>query len=240
MTKEAVAAIIRKLASERSGHVSFRAFLNEAGITDKWLRHEEWFTGWNDLLRELNLETREFKVARTPSSRVAEAVARLIEESGRWPTEDDLVKERKKDSTFPSLGVVRRLAKTGELARIIYDLGVADNRYAKASLVAQQRNATEADAADVGLNDRVKGYVYMLRYGRRYKIGKSNDPSRRYKEVSLLLPEETHQVHAIQTDDPAGIEAYWKQRFSTKRIRNTEFFELGAGDVRAFKWRKYQ
>ena len=86
----------------------------------------------------------------------------------------------------------------------------------------------------------MKGYVYMLRSGRRYKIGKSTDPSRRYREVRSELPEETHQVHTIPTDDPAGIESYWHERFRAKRVRNTEFFELKASDVQAFKRRKYQ
>jgi hypothetical protein len=80
----------------------------------------------------------------------------------------------------------------------------------------------------------------MLRSGRRYKIGKSTDPSRRYREVKLELPDETHQVHTIATDDPAGIEAYWHARFAEKRVRNTEFFELEPTDVRAFKRRTYQ
>ena len=80
----------------------------------------------------------------------------------------------------------------------------------------------------------------MLRSGRKYKIGKSTDPSRRFREVRLELPVETVQVHAIATDDPTGIETYWLRRFAAKRIRNTEFFTLDAEDVRAFMLRKFQ
>src|ERR1700730_12440614 len=90
MTKEAIAKRIRELAAERSGHVSFDAFVRETGIKDKWLRSQEWFKGWNHLLTELGLETRQFGVPRTPPSYIAEAVARLIEREQRWPTEDDL------------------------------------------------------------------------------------------------------------------------------------------------------
>ena len=90
------------------------------------------------------------------------------------------------------------------------------------------------------VDERIRGYVYLLRSGRRYKIGKSTDPSRRFREVRLELPDETNQVHTIPTDDPSGIESYWHQRFAEKRIRNTEFFSLTAEDVRAFKRRKYQ
>ena len=86
----------------------------------------------------------------------------------------------------------------------------------------------------------ISGYVYMMRSGRPYKIGYTNSPSRRHREVRLDLPDPTTLVHTIATDDPGGIEAYWHGRFQSKRIRDTEFFNLDAGDVSAFKRRKYQ
>ena len=240
MTKDAIMQRIRELAAERGGHVSFNAFVSETGIKDKWLRRQEWWTGWNNLLSEIGLETRKFSVPRTPESRIAEAVAVVIEREGRWPTEDDLVRERNKDRSFPSLGVIRPLRKSGALASLIVALGETPRQFSKASMIAKKHQPTEMDAVDAGPNERVKGYVYMLRSGRSYKIGKSTDPSRRYREVRLELPDETHQVHTIPTDDPTGIEAYWQQRFAAKRIRSTEFFTLDANDVQAFKRRKYQ
>jgi hypothetical protein len=240
MTKDAVIKRIRELAAQRGGHVSFDVFLSETGIKDKWLRRQDWWAGWNNLLSEIGLETRKFGVPRTPESRIAEAVATVIERDGCWPTEDDLARERKKDQTFPSLGVISPLRRSGALARMIVALGEKTEQFSKAALVAKEYLPAETDTADIGSNEKVKGYVYMLRSGRRYKIGKSTDPSRRYREVRLELPDETHQVHTIPTDDPAGIEAYWHQRFAEKRVRNTEFFSLDANDVQAFKRRKYQ
>lgn len=239
MTKDAIFRRVRELAAERGGHISFDAFLNETGIKDKWLRSQEWFEGWNNLLSKLGLETRSFGTVRTPPSKIAEAVAILIEREGRWPTEDDFRRERKKNSAFPSLGVISPLRRSGELAILIVNLGASNAHFVKAATIAMKFQPNEKNGETVS-TERVLGYVYLLRSGRRYKIGKTNDPLRRFREVRLELPEETHQVHTIPTDDPTGIEAYWHGRFSNKRVRNTEFFELDGTDVQAFKRRKYQ
>ena len=240
MTKDDVIRRIRELAAEWRGHVGLRAFFTETGIKENWLRRQEWYCGWSNLVAEAGLESREFSVGRTPRSHIAEAVALLVEELGHWPTEDELTRARGRDKAFPSMKVIRPLRKSGELAALIVALGTQSERFAKAAVVAQAFATAPAEASTTGPNERIVGYVYLLRSGSRYKVGKSNDPSRRYREVRIELPDETHQVHTIPTDDPTGIEKYWHERFASKRVRNTEFFLLSAEDVQAFKRRKYQ
>lgn len=242
MTKASVAKRVQDLALANGGRVSFDQFVCETGIPAQRLRQQPWFPGWNALLLELGIETAVFSKPRTPEGTVVAAIARLIKRIGRWPTNDDFARARKSDDSFPSLKVISRIKNTGRLPALLKDYCSAD---ASLSLVAGIAEAQpQADVSidhDIEGSDRVKGYVYMLRgSGRKYKIGHTNSPNRRFRQVQLEVPDPLVQVHSIPTDDPEGIEKYWHNRFVEKRIRNIEFFELDADDVRAFKRRKYQ
>ena len=47
MTKDEVIQRIKQLSAAGEQHVSYRGFLSETGVKDKWLRTQEWFGGWN-------------------------------------------------------------------------------------------------------------------------------------------------------------------------------------------------
>jgi hypothetical protein len=55
----------------------------------------------------------------------------------------------------------------------------------------------------------IAGFVYLLKSGRHYKIGKTNAMGRRKYELAIQLPEKLRAIHSIKTDDPDGIEQYW-------------------------------
>jgi hypothetical protein len=82
------------------------------------------------------------------------------------------------------------------------------------------------------------GFVYMMKSGKFYKIGRTNALGRRHRELAIQLPEQARVVHSIKTDDPAGIEEYWHKRFQERR-KNGEWFELSATDVAVFRRRKF-
>lgn len=239
VAKEHVIREIRRIAEARGGYVSLASFLKASGIPEKQIlgRH---FATWNDALREARIEPRQFQKPRYPEGALLDAVAGLIVRLGKWPTENELRLERQNNRSFPSLQVVRRHARSGELAPRLLKHCDANPRFAPAIPIIRERAEDKPEDSGVVGKSPIVGYVYMMRSGLHYKIGFTNSPTRRHREVRLELPEPTRLVHSIETDDPSGIEQYWHRRFSRKQVRDTEFFALDANDVAAFKRRKYQ
>jgi len=165
-------------------------------------------------------------------------LVKFIREIGAIPTSRERVVKHHQDPRFPSERIWKRLGPNNRL--LVRLLRYAETHPGHEDVVAlcSARHTSEPPVA--GKVPAVAfGSVYLLKGpGSRYKIGRTNAFGRRRRELSIQLPFDTRKVHVIETDDPAGVEAYWHQRFATKRI-NSEWFELDAADVAAFKrWKR--
>ncbi len=166
---------------------------------------------------------------------LAEEIRRL----GRLPTAAELKLRRQQDATFPNPKTFDRLGpKATWPAQLVRHFEgqaeVADVVAILEPLIAEAPEADEKPIADPG----ERGFVYLLKSGRFYKIGYTLDVGRRRYDIAIQLPEPVTEEHVIATDDPPGIERYWHLRFADRR-KNGEWFELSRADVTAFKRRKF-
>jgi hypothetical protein len=96
----------------------------------------------------------------------------------------------------------------------------------------------DAGSGDQRVPRLTTGFVYLMKSGPHYKIGRTNSLGRREWELGIKIPVPPRTIHSVETDDPVGIEAYWHKRFEAKRGEG-EWFNLTAEDVIAFnRWKR--
>ena len=229
--------IKRTTAANGGVPLGWRRFTTETGIKEyDWLG--KFWARWSDALREAGFTPNQLQGA-YGKTELLEKYARLAQELGRLPTANDLRLKDRFDANFPSLRVFERLGTKLELVQQLFEYcqsleGYEDVIRLCEGYVPRNRSTSEESRQHEG----EIGFVYLMKSGRFYKIGKTNAVGRREYELAIQLPERATTVHIIKTDDPSGIEAYWHKRFGAKR-KNGEWFELDAADVMAFKRRKF-
>lgn len=241
MTREEILDAYRRFARKSpDGPPGIAAFVREFrrhGITDHEFRSGHW-RSWRAFQDEAGVTPNQ-KTARLPDELVLAALASLARKLQRVPGDDDLAFERRRDPSVPSVGVIRARARTlSDRAAVLRSYCDAHPGWED---VRSYASATAPEAAvdpDPASTVTSTGYVYMVKYGRYYKVGWTGAIDRRTREIQLHLPDRQELVHHIETDDPSGIEAYWHRRFSDKRHRG-EWFALTADDVRAFRRRSF-
>jgi hypothetical protein len=204
-------------------------------------RYADWFgrywKSWGDALREAGFEPNPMQTRGDDQHILGRYVA-LARELGRVPVKGDLIPKRRQDRAFPTHNVFGRFGTKAQLmARARAYCLSDDNLRAVADLFPEAAGGGEPEPSRAAPSSEPIGFVYLIRAGRFYKIGKTNSVGRRERNSrfsSLRRP-----AHEIRTDDPEGIEAYWHGRFASKRMHG-EWFKLDAEDVVAFKRRKFQ
>lgn len=235
MMREQIVAEIKRMAAG-TGQAPGRAlFERETGIRpSQWLGI--YWASWGDAVREAGLTANDLQ-GRTEDDFILEQIANAARHFERVPTYAELRLYARTNDGFPAHSTIsnRFLSKDGMVARLREWIGDNPEFADVAVLLPEQKPVRETPRQTPKGAD---GHVYLLKSGDHYKIGRSDELEQRVKSIRVSLPEAATLVHAIRTDDPPGIEAYWHRRFAGKRA-NGEWFRLSISDVAAFKRRAF-
>jgi hypothetical protein len=234
ITRQHVLDEIRRTASANGGiPVGSRTFEQLTGI-----RSHEWQRFWprfSEAQAEAGLEPNKLKAA-IPDELMLEKLALLTRAYGHRPTISELRVAKRTDPGVPSIEAFLRL---GGFDAITERLRLFSAEHTEYSDIAEFLPPEKSVSVNEALNSEgVLGFVYLMKMGRNYKIGRTNSTGRREYELAIQMPEKSSVIHEIKTDDPVGIEKYWHSRFADKRL-NGEWFALTAPDVSAFRRRKF-
>lgn len=164
------------------------------------------------------------------------ALAQLTRKLGRFPTYRERDVARHADPEFPGNKAFRTLAATGPLDEQLRSWCENHHDFADVSSLLPEPNAASPSRSEIE-KGVARGFVYLIRDGKRFKIGRTNSIGRRRAEAMTWL-KDAKVIHHIETDDPEGVERYWHNRFAQKNTER-EWFRLTPSDVSAFKrWKK--
>jgi Meiotically up-regulated gene 113 len=237
MDKQHIINEIKRTAEKNNGiPFGIKRFYTETGI-----RESDWFgkywARWSDALIEAGYEPNQWQIP-YDDAWVIEKLICFIREIDRYPVKAELLLKANQDKSFPSEGAFKRRGKKAELAKKVIEFCKGKDGFD--DIIEICRPIADSNQPDTSPSSEEPslGYVYLMKSGKNYKIGRTDALGRREYELAIQLPEKIATVHAIKTDDPIGIEAYWHRRFQDKRKRG-EWFELSPEDVKAFKRRKF-
>lgn len=236
LSKEKIISTYKRLVAENEGEIlGSGIFIRESGIS-KFYWNGCYWSSWASFQAECGFEPNS-ATEKTPDEVLLQRYSELAIELNKIPTEAERVIKRRSDSTFPDKSTFRRWGGQDALVQKAIEY-CQDHDGLNEALSIFQSGISKSTSSRLSLK-KVKGYVYLIRSGKKYKIGRTNAAGRRLHELSIQLPMKPDTVHVIETDDPEGIELYWHRRFAEKR-EGGEWFSLTKEDVAAFKRRSYQ
>lgn len=242
MDKKKIVEEIKRTAKDNNGiPLGIRTFFKETGIKESDWKGRYW-ARWGDAIQEAGFTPNELSKA-LPEEYLIEKLIGLIRELKRFPVKTEIAIKARNDSTFPSLTTFFKYRSKSKLVSKTIDFcqgrqGYEDVLQICLPLLSSNAKNDDTDSDDPSDNGIQLGYVYLIKSGKHFKIGRSNAAGRREYELAIQLPDKAETIHKIQTDDPPGIEAYWHKRFAEKR-KNGEWFELDSSDVKVFRRRKF-
>lgn len=216
-------------------------FESETGIKSTIWLGKIW-ARWGDALQEAGF-TPNALVKAHKKEFLFETYAKLSSENNRLITKNDMRLMSRRGVEIPGWNAFRN--RFGSKINFISELGYYLQQANQYPDVVQMCSGYKSIEPEIDVStDKIVAvvssieFVYLLKSGKFYKIGRTNSVGRRQYEIATQMPEEVVEIHRISTDDSVGIERYWHQRFASKRLKG-EWFNLSSEDVAVFKLRKF-
>lgn len=235
--REQIIDEIKRLAADNRGKAPGQEMFERRTGIKRHLWLGKYWTRWSDVLIDAGFSPNEFG-RKMDRSATFQAFAGLIRELRRIPVSAEFEIRRRSNPDFPSYksAVAQFEGKDHLIAEIRTWAQKANGYEDVVALLPAEAHQTKQSTTN---SSNKEGNVYLIKSGAYFKIGRGEQLEKRVKQIRTALPDASTLEHAIKTDDPAGIEAYWHRRFEDKRA-NGEWFKLTLQDVAAFKRRKYQ
>ena len=238
MDKEQILSAIKCAAFDNDGRAPGReAFESATGI-----RMAEWYPHlwlrWGDALSDAGYAPNALQ-AKMSDAAVIEKYVGFMREIGRVPVEGEIRRKAREDQSFPSHSVFGRFGGKQKLLESVaaYCQKTTGNEDVLPLCASAMPDALPRNSAGRAARIATE-FVYLMKSGKHYKIGRTNSLGRRGSELSIKIPVPPTTIHSIETDDPVGVEAYWHRRFGGRRGEG-EWFSLSPDDVAAFKrWKR--
>jgi hypothetical protein len=232
-SRETILFEIKRIADEIGRSPGKTLFQKQTSIPESHWYGKYWLS-WHDAIAEAGLEPNSIP-AKVSEDELLRLFAEAVRKFRHIPSEAELRMYRRENPEFPAHTTFNKTFR--DKKNLVSSLGEwvtrKDDFSDISSLIPESIVPHQSD------ENVAEGFVYLLKSGPHYKIGRSDNLEKRIKQISIALPEGVTLVHSIRTDDPAGIESYWHRRFSERRA-NGEWFRLTNADIKAFKRRKYQ
>lgn len=191
---------------------------------------------WGDALVDAGFSANQWN-QKLDSTTILLGIIKACRHFGRFPTKRELELFSRNEPTIPSANAIsRHFGSKDGLITAISEYISEDIDYVDIAEILPKLAIAKIESPAPSAKPR-DGYVYLIKSGANYKVGRSDDAERRFKQISVALPDKAELFHTIRTDDPAGIESYWHRRFADKRA-NGEWFKLTNQDIAAFRKRK--
>lgn len=239
LRKEYILDLYRKHVNVYGRVLGEREFRGQTGISRTYWRRRYW-KRWSELQVDAGFAPNQERM-RIPDEVLLRHFADLALRLHRIPSNEDMFQRKQEDPSFPNPDTFARMAPRDELLLKLEAWCEGKPEFSEVAAMLERRRIGRLgrwrDA------DRVRGFVYLARRskpeGMTYEIGREIGAGKQLQQVATRMRCSPGTIHVIDTDDPEGIERYWRARFRRRR-QGRRYFRLFPEDILAFRWRQYQ